>query len=323
MPERQNAAALPLVSVIVTNYNYGRYLRQAIDSALTQTYDAVEVVVVDDGSTDDSPAIIRSYGARIRPVLKANGGQASAFNAGVAASRGSLIAFLDADDVFMPTKIARCVEAAMEHRGADLIYHQLQTVDASGALAGRVYPPLLHRGRIAERVRRGGGAWMYAPTSGQVYRRTFLDWIMPVPEAEYQISADAYVAGLAGLLGEVFGFDAILASYRVHGSNGYTYVAGTDERQKLAEHNRRYEIESQALNAALERLGGPWRVQLTDNFVYQLNRLKLRDGSFARVAWLTVRDPGELWVRLKSVVRNAPALCRVAGSRAVQWGAAR
>src|SRR5215213_900396 len=94
----------PLVSVIIDNYNYGRFLREAIDSALGQTYPRVEVIVVDDGSTDDSRAVIAAYGDRVVPVLKENGGQASAFNAGFAASRGELICFLDADDTFMPEK---------------------------------------------------------------------------------------------------------------------------------------------------------------------------------------------------------------------------
>src|SRR6188474_3407037 len=97
-----------LVSVIIDNYNYGRFLREAIDSALGQTYPRVEVIV-DDGSTDDSRAVIAAYGDRVVPVLKENGGQASAFNAGFAASRGELICFLDSDDAFKPEKVAAVV----------------------------------------------------------------------------------------------------------------------------------------------------------------------------------------------------------------------
>src|SRR5436853_3004216 len=79
------------VSIIINNYNYGRFLRDAIDSALGQGYPNTEVVVVDDGSSDDSRDIIASYGNRIIPVLKVNGGQASAFNAGFEASGGDVI----------------------------------------------------------------------------------------------------------------------------------------------------------------------------------------------------------------------------------------
>jgi glycosyltransferase involved in cell wall biosynthesis len=99
----------PKVSIIINNYNYGRFLAAAIDSALAQSYPSVEVVVVDDGSADDSRATILSYGQRIVPVLKPNGGQASALNAGLERSSGDIIIFLDADDTLHPTIAERVV----------------------------------------------------------------------------------------------------------------------------------------------------------------------------------------------------------------------
>jgi glycosyltransferase involved in cell wall biosynthesis len=78
--------AFPLVSILITSYNYGRYLGNAIDSALNQTFRNIEVVVVDDGSEDNSLDVIKSYGGRIVSVVKQNGGQGSAFNAGFAFS---------------------------------------------------------------------------------------------------------------------------------------------------------------------------------------------------------------------------------------------
>jgi glycosyltransferase involved in cell wall biosynthesis len=98
-----------LASVIVNNYNYGRFVQEAIDSALDQSYPLTEVIVVDDGSTDQSREIIARYGDRIIPVFKENGGQASAFNAGFRASRGQVIAFLDADDALFPNVIENAV----------------------------------------------------------------------------------------------------------------------------------------------------------------------------------------------------------------------
>src|SRR6516164_7495387 len=100
----------PLVSVIINNYNYARFLKQAIDSALNQTHSLTEVVVVDDGSSDESREIIANYGNGIIPVLKENGGQASALNAAVLASRGEILCFLDSDDYFYPDKVAQVIE---------------------------------------------------------------------------------------------------------------------------------------------------------------------------------------------------------------------
>ena len=101
---------LPLVSILINNYNYGRFLTEAIDSAIAQTYSHIEIIVVDDGSTDNSHDIIASYGTKIVPIIKQNGGQASAFNTGFAASHGDIICFLDADDLFLPHKVTEIVK---------------------------------------------------------------------------------------------------------------------------------------------------------------------------------------------------------------------
>ncbi len=120
MPDR------PLVSILINNYNYGKFLAEAFDSALAQTYDRCETIVVDDGSTDNSPEIIASYGDRIVPIFKTNGGQASAFNAGFAASSGDIICFLDADDVFLPEKAAAIASVAIDNPDTHWFYHSLQ-----------------------------------------------------------------------------------------------------------------------------------------------------------------------------------------------------
>src|SRR5436309_2461294 len=103
-----------LASIIVNNFNYGRFLREAIDSALNQTWPGVEVIVVDDGSTDDSREIIASYGDRIVPLLKPNEGQNSAFNAGFSVSRGAAIIFLDSDDALLPAAVEAVIDVFRE-----------------------------------------------------------------------------------------------------------------------------------------------------------------------------------------------------------------
>src|SRR4051812_24563460 len=127
---------MPLVSVLISNHNYGRYLGEAIDSALAQTYPRVEVIVVDDGSTDDSREVIARYGERVVPVLKANGGQASAWNAGFAVSRGEVVCMLDADDVFAPDKVDRVLHRLKELGGPCqdvVLFHDLEPIDEGGA----------------------------------------------------------------------------------------------------------------------------------------------------------------------------------------------
>jgi glycosyltransferase involved in cell wall biosynthesis len=106
----------PLASILINNYNYARFLDEAIGSALGQTYPSKEIIVVDDGSTDNSREIISRYGDRIIPILKENGGQASAFNAGVARCQGDILCFLDSDDFFHPDKLER-VAAAFHQQG--------------------------------------------------------------------------------------------------------------------------------------------------------------------------------------------------------------
>src|SRR5215469_16521569 len=101
-PERNQMNA-PRASIVVTNYNYGRFVARCIDSALAQSYPDTEVVVVDDASRDHSREIIRSYGKRVVPILlERNGGQGAAFNAGFRACRGDVVLFLDADDWLYP-----------------------------------------------------------------------------------------------------------------------------------------------------------------------------------------------------------------------------
>jgi len=104
----------PVVSVVIPAYNAAWCVGQAIDSALAQSFVDREIIVVDDGSTDDTPRVLAGYGSRIRIVSKPNGGLSSARNAGVAAAQGEFVAFLDADDRWLPAKLARQVALMRE-----------------------------------------------------------------------------------------------------------------------------------------------------------------------------------------------------------------
>lgn len=112
----------PLISVVIPNYNYGRYLPEAIDSVLAQSYSNTEIVVVDDGSTDNSEDVLRNYEDRVRWFSQRNQGVSTARNAGVEKSRGELIAFLDADDVWLPNKLALQAERILTDEGLGLVH---------------------------------------------------------------------------------------------------------------------------------------------------------------------------------------------------------
>jgi|GEM_PF-2134646 len=124
-----------LVSIIIPCYNAARYLSEAISSALAQTYGGVEVVVVDDGSTDDSPQVAATYGDRILYVRQDNSGASAARNRGILESRGEFLCFLDSDDTLCPDAISRLVpEFADEKVG--LVYSAFQTIDEQGTVVG-------------------------------------------------------------------------------------------------------------------------------------------------------------------------------------------
>ena len=208
----------PLVSIVVNNYNYDRFLREAIDSALNQTYPLKEVIVVDDGSTDGSREIIAGYGDRVVPILKENGGQASTFNVGFRASRGEVVFFLDADDYFLPGAVEQVVEAMGQ--GVAKVHFRRRTVDAYGNPMGFEPPPniSLDEGEVW-RLLLERGNYVTVGTSGNGFGREALEQTLPMSETEFAISADAYLKYTVPFHGRVVALERTLGAYRIHGSN--------------------------------------------------------------------------------------------------------
>ena len=209
-------------SIIINNYNYGNFLRDAIDSALGQSYPNVEVIVVDDGSADDSRDIIARYGDRIIPVLKRNGGQASALNAGFARSRGEVVFFLDADDMLLSTAVESSLPLFQSPRTVK-VHWPLWEIDRRGAEIGRMYPHgALPEGDLLEQViREGPASHLSPPTSGNAWARSFLERVSPIPEQEFRLCADTYLFELAPLFGEIKSIPEPQGFYRIHGQNNY------------------------------------------------------------------------------------------------------
>ncbi len=232
-------ACKPLVSVLVNNFNYAGFLAAALESALAQTYAPLEVVVVDDGSTDGSRKVIAGFGSRIRAVLKENGGQASAFNAGVAEARGEILCFLDSDDVWRPEKVERVVWAFAEHPEAGWLRHRLEVVDAEGRPLGAEVPRFQ-----GTRVRRPDPLAVLegrypVPTSALALRREVAQAIFPLPmqvegapgfaPLTLRRDADALTALRAAAAGApLLCLDETLGIYRRHPRQAYPSAASLE-----------------------------------------------------------------------------------------------
>lgn len=159
-----------LVSVVIPCFNGERFVAEAVDSALGQTYRPVEVIVVDDGSTDGSPSVIRSYGSRIRVVTQNNAGLPAARNAGIRASHGKYCAFLDADDYWHPVFLERMI-AALEASHAGIAYCGWQNVGLPGPRGEPFVPPDYENEAKLEAMF-GGVRW---PVHAAVVRRDVVD----------------------------------------------------------------------------------------------------------------------------------------------------
>lgn len=218
----------PLVSIIINNYNYAAYLGAAIESALSQSYSNTEVIVVDDGSTDQSRTIIQHYGDRIIPILKPNGGQASAFNAGFAASRGEFICFLDSDDLLVSDRVSIELQALLDHPDAGWSYHQLSFVDRSGlplASSPPSLPEAIYPFDLRQEMQQGTLNQIPLPlpgTDGYLYRRSHLQKILPMPEGEGVSLNDSYLQYASFALSKGIALTAQLHQQRIHGNNSFT-----------------------------------------------------------------------------------------------------
>jgi hypothetical protein len=219
----------PLVSVIINNYNYGRFLEGSIECALDQSYEKTEVIVVDDGSTDHSRQVLSAYGGRIITVLKDNGGQASALNAGFARSRGEIVIFLDADDMLLPSTAQRIAGVFQANPGLARVQYRLGVVDVLGRQTGSTVPPAYLRmpdgdmRRHPSQIANYAGWW--PPTSGHAFSSWSLRQILPMPETAFRLCADYYLVRANALCAPLLSLDEVCGYYRFHGSNHFHDLA--------------------------------------------------------------------------------------------------
>lgn len=257
---------LPLASIIITSYNYEKFLPRTIDSALQQTYLLKEVIVVDDGSTDNSRHIINGYGSQITPVFQKNQGVVSATNAGFLASRGEIIFFLDSDDIFFPNKVETMINyflQVMPQNPEVMIFHRVEIITDDGiflrampkrlrTVDGKKKNGLFEKLGDPEAAYRHVQKWGFlptrtAPTSGISLTRTLASGIFPLPE-ERVSSQDTLLVLASRLLGTVYGVSQILGAYIIHGENVSLMQTWLDAE------NRRGQILENFLNGILQKM---------------------------------------------------------------------
>lgn len=215
-----------MITVLITTHNYGQFVEQAIESVLSQDFplDQVEILVVDDGSTDDTQERVKKYGSRIEYFHKPNGGQASALNFGIAKARGEIIALLDADDLFLPGKLARVVEAFQQDPALGMVYHRLREwhMQTDERRDWEFFP-------VSGNLETEPDRFVYyvpQPTSCISFRRSSMNRLLPVPEG-IRMLADCYLVALIPFVAPVLAVPEFLAVYRIHGENSYS----TDRQQ--------------------------------------------------------------------------------------------
>jgi glycosyltransferase involved in cell wall biosynthesis len=212
------------VDVVIDNYNYAEFLPAAIESALAQTHERLRVIVVDDGSTDDSAEVLRRYEDRVTAVLKENGGHASAFNAGFDRCEGDVVIYLDADDLLNPEAAARAAAAFAADERVVKTQSRMEVVDAEGGPTGLVKPPShipMPNGDVQAEELSQPFDLPWVPTSANAFGREAMAKVMPIPPEEYRMCAERYLVHLLPLLGRVVSLDFVGAYYRVHGDNAY------------------------------------------------------------------------------------------------------
>jgi len=251
--------AKSFVSVLIDTYNHERFIEQAIVSVLEQDFPESEreIIVVDDGSTDRTPEIVKKFESRVRLLRKENGGQASAFNAGIPECKGEIIAFLDGDDWWAPGKLQAVTGALANDASVGLVGHGITEVFSDG----RQHTELLREvprfrldsvaGARLFRLRKS-----FLGTSRMTLRSDVLRKIGKVPEA-LRIEADEYLFTLAAAFSDVLILRESLTFYRLHESNAFQVSNGSVQVFRSKQAVLDALAESLKIKLAEQQLEGP------------------------------------------------------------------
>jgi glycosyltransferase involved in cell wall biosynthesis len=261
------------VSVIIANYNYDRYLPTAINSVLAQTYSDYEIIVVDDGSIDDSSKILTDFESRLpstkfKVIYQENQGHGGAINTGFQSATGEIIAFLDSDDVWKQDKLDQIV-FAFKRSDVVAVIHPLDIMNAEGVITNSQATKLkIGNDNLAQIILDTGSSWHYPPTSGLAFRHRVLQNVLPMEPPLWRFWPDGCLLYCAAFFGKVVAINQVLGSYRLHGSNTF-YSAKAPTRDGKLKAIGGVKVTSQWLNQFLERIDYPRRVDLSRNLDYR------------------------------------------------------
>jgi glycosyltransferase involved in cell wall biosynthesis len=270
--------APPLFSVLIDTYNHERYIEQAITSVLEQDFPPsdMEILVVDDGSSDSTPAVIQKFIPRIRYIRKTNGGQASAFNFVIPEAKGEILAFLDGDDWWAKGKLVAVAEAFERNRLVAAVGHGFYNVDESGMPIDIFAPEKtcqldlssIEAARVADFGRTLLG------TSRLSVRRRILERIGPLP-LELTFCADTPILTLSLALGGAIIIETPLCYYRQHSANLFAphLRADSSDENHLS---RKYEVLAFLLAYLPQRLAEIGVPKSNADALFESDRIELK-----------------------------------------------
>jgi glycosyltransferase involved in cell wall biosynthesis len=308
----------PFVTALVDTYNHESFIEEAINSILQQDFPAseMEILVVDDGSTDRTPELVRKFGPRIRLLRKANGGQASAFNAGIIEAQGQIVAFLDGDDWWTSNKVKRVAEVFTSNPEVGITGHSITEILLDGR---RRIERLREDTRFQANSNEGARIFRtrknFLGTSRMTIRTELLKKILPVP-VSLVIQADEYLFTMAAALSQVLVLAEPLTFYRHHSANFFQLSAHDPVklRRKLEVFQALSKVLSEQLQ--LQKIQPSVRKKIVGTVDLESTQLRLiLDGGFP---WETVytelktmfvlHHDASLWQHLFSCARLLPAV---------------
>lgn len=218
------------LSVVIPNYNYAKYVGTAIKSALDVRWWRVEVIVVDDGSTDNSVEVIEAFGDKIIAIRQANVGQMQSCVNGFRRSTGDIVIFLDSDDALHPDVMTEI--AAVWRKEVSKFQFQMRAIDANGNPTGSIQPQFFVT-PTPQQVRQWvttAGVYPTPPGSGNAYPRWVVERVFDFKTDFVDRAPDSYLVTAAPAYGDVMTIPKPLVDYRVHGENHGAFLQLDDTR---------------------------------------------------------------------------------------------